>query len=184
MKKEIETQVLGIDEFAIIEKLTSLGAVPYPEELMRRWMFLLKPHSADKGEWIRVRQSNSAATLTYKKKSDKSVTGTNELEVDVSNFNKTVKILNKLPCFCQKYYQENKRKRFILGDVEVSIDKWPTIPPFAEIEGPSEGKVREMLRLLSLEAKDSGHLGIFEIYRSYDINAEKITELKFEQKEG
>ena len=53
------------------------------------------------------------------------------------------------------------------------------IPAILEIESGSEEKVREGLRLLDLEGKDEGHLGLLQIYKKYGIELHNYKELKF-----
>lgn len=60
--------------------------------------------------------------------------GTQEHEVVVSDFEKMNDILEKLG-YKHRNYQENKRIRYILDEVEIDIDTWPLIPTYAEIEG-------------------------------------------------
>jgi len=129
MKQEFETQVLDIDSDEIKEKLRSLGAKEHSEVLQKRWVF-------DIGEerWIRLRQVNDKNTITYKNKKGKGVAETEEIEIGVDDFEITAQLLSKLGCFTGQYYQENKRIKFELNDIEFTLDTWPLIPVFLEIE--------------------------------------------------
>lgn len=129
-----------------------------------------------------MRQSDGEITLTYKRRVGKGVTDTQEIEVKIDDFDKTAEILSKLRCFTAEYYQENKRIKFILKDLEFTIDTWPMIPVFLEIEGRNEEDVKKGLKLLGLEGKDSGHLGAYQIYKKYGIDLHSYKELKFEVK--
>lgn len=95
MGTEFETQVLEIDAKAIKKKLLGLGAKEFPETLQKRFVFDIKclgAKSADLGEWIRLRQTGEKTTLAYKNKSGTGISETEEIEVGVSDFEKTAGI--------------------------------------------------------------------------------------------
>jgi len=181
MNKEFETQVLDIDCEKIINKLRELGAEEYPEVLQKRWVYDILCLGAEKagvGEWVRLREVNGKTTLTYKNRKDTGIADTEEIEFEVENFEKAAQLLSKLK-WTGEYYQENKRHKFIFNNIEFTIDTWPMIPAILEIESGSEEKVREGLRLLDLEGKDEGHLGLLQIYKKYGIELHNYKELKF-----
>lgn len=180
MEKEFETRVLDINVSEISDKLRRLGAKEEPEVLQRRWVFDIDPCTVNStGEWIRLRQVGSKQpTLTYKNKSGKGMSDTIESEVEVSDFDKTAAILSKLK-FIGQYYQENKRVKFDYQEIEFTLDSWPMIPTFLEIEAKSKKKVAEGLKLLGLTGQDVGHLGNIPIYEKYGINIHSMKELKF-----
>lgn len=176
--KEFETKVLNINVEEIKDKLLKLGCVETKEFLAKRFVYEL---STDDIEWIRVRQINGKSTITYKHKirGNTAIGKTTEIEVEVSDFEKTAEIFSKIP-FKKHFYQENKSLIFILNDIEFSIDSWPHIPPYLEIESTSVEKVQEGLKLLGLEGKDVGDKDIKEIYAENGINIHSYAELKFD----
>lgn len=173
MAQEYETQVLDIDEREIEKKLRELGAKEEPEILQRRWVFGMQD-----GEWIRLREVGDKVAICYKNRQGQDISGTEEIETEVQDFEKTAEILGKID-FKEKYYQENKRRMFLLDDMEISIDTWPQIPTYLEIDAKSEEKVKEGLKVLGLEGKDVGHLGTKHIYDKYGIDLHSIKELTF-----
>ncbi len=182
---EFETEVLEVKVNEIVQKLRELGAKEIPEVLQQRWVFSLacsKDGDFGKGKdaWIRLRKVGERIELTYKNKIGKGKEDTEEIEVEVSDFNKTHDLLSKLSCFEGKYYQENKRHKFILEDIEFTLDTWPKIPTILEIEAKSKEEVKKGLELLSLSGKDVGHLGLVKIYFKYGIDLHSFKELKFE----
>lgn len=184
MATEFETQVLEIDPKAIAEKLRSLGAKEVPETLQKRFVFdleCLNSVNPGMGRWIRLRQIGDKTTLTYKNKSGTGISDTQEIEMEVSDFDKMQEILSKLDCFTGKYYQENKRTRFVLEDLEFNIDQWPLIPPFLEIEANSPEKVKYGLQLLGLQEKENAHWGLINIYSKYGIDLHSYKEIKFQE---
>lgn len=178
MEQEFETQVLDIDTKTIAKKLRDLGAKETPEVLQKRWVFDL-PKRGQEGHWIRIRQIGKKTTITYKIKSGIGVSDTKEIETEVSDFEKIVKIFQTLGVWSGNYYQENKRHKFELDDVEFTLDTWPMIPTFLEIEAKNEKKLHWGLKLLDLAGKDAGHIGTVNIYKKYNINLHSYKELKF-----
>ncbi len=178
MQREYETQVLEFDEDEVIKTLRKLGAKEEPEILQKRWVL----GNNENGNWIRLRESGGKTTLCHKKKLDKSISGTREIEVEVGDFDKMADLLMNLELFKEKYYQENKRKLFELDGIEFTIDSWPLIPKKLEIEGKSEAKVRDGLELIGLAGKDEGHIGMKEIYRRHGLDIHSFERLTFDTK--
>ncbi len=178
MDNEFETKVLKIDKEVIIEKLRQLGAKEEPEKLQKRYIFDMTSESV---EWIRLRTDGTTTTMTYKHKvrGNTEIGKTVEIEVEVADFEKTAQILSKIH-FKDIYYQENKRHIFHLGDIEYSIDSWPMLEPYLEVEGGSQEKVREGLQLVGLEGQDVGDADIVDIYKKEKgIHLHDYKELKF-----
>ncbi|EKE28903.1 MAG: hypothetical protein ACD_2C00266G0009 [uncultured bacterium (gcode 4)] len=175
MAIEYEVKVLDIDVPDIRHKLELLWANGESEKLMRRWVFVMNPEI---NEWIRLRDDWDKISVTYKKKSGQKIDETEEIEVIVEDFEKTAEILNKLD-FKEKYYQENSRKNYILGDIEFSIDSWPKIPPLLEVESDSEVKVLEWLKMLWLAWKHSWNLSTVKVYDMYGLDLHSFKSLKF-----
>lgn len=175
MAYEFETKLLDINKKEIEKKLEKIGAVEEPEVLMRRWVFDINPA---KQEWIRLRDDGRKTTIAYKCKKGSGIAGTEEIEIEVGDFEKASKILSKLE-FKGVWYQENKRKRYQYDGIEFTIDSWPKIPPFLEIEARSEEEVKRGLELLDLQNKDAGNLSVKDTYLRYGINLHLFKELKF-----
>ncbi len=174
---ELETKVLDINKEEIIQKLKELGAEEESEVLTRRWVFDIESENI---EFIRLRSDGKKHFLTYKYKTLGSVEvgRTEEIEVEVLDFDKTAEILRKLK-FKRVFYQETKRHAFHLNEAEITIDTWPKIPPYMEIEAQTEEKIQEILKLLDLEGKDAGDYDIFDIYQKNSLDLHSFEELKF-----
>ncbi|MFH1505394.1 MAG: CYTH domain-containing protein [archaeon] len=175
MAQEFETRVLDIDVKKIEDKLTKLGAKVEDEVLMKRWVFDI---DGPNQQWIRLRDNGKKVTIAYKNRTGSGISETEELEVEVSDFEESAKILSKLK-FKETFYQENKRKIFLLNDIEFAIDTWPKIPPYLEIESDSEEKVKEGLALLGLQGKDVGNISVKETYDRYGVKLHSFKELRF-----
>lgn len=175
--KEIEIRILEINEEQFIDKILSLGGLKVGEFFQKRYVYDFNPVVSNK--WIRLRTNGEKTTLAIKEIKDRNVIdGVDELEIVVEDFEKTNFILNKLG-YKARNYQENYRKVYLLKNTEISIDSWPLIPTYAEIEGKNNEDVMEVLELL----KDSGKettLDVDSIYKEiYGIDMKQIVELKF-----
>ena len=179
MNKEIEIRLLDVDKEDFIKQILSLGASKDNEFLQRRYTYDFNPVVDNK--WIRLRTNGKKTTLTIKEIIDKkSISGTNELEIEVSDFNKTNLVLEALG-YNHRNYQENYREIYYLDDVEISIDSWPLIPTYVEFESKSEEKIKSLLEKLSYKKENLTTLDVTSIYNDiYDIDILKIKELKFE----
>jgi adenylate cyclase class 2 len=182
MDIEYEVSILEVNVKELEEKLVELGAIKSGDFLQRRYIYDFNPVLPTK--WIRLRTNGIKSTLTIKDLQDKSIVGgMKELEIVVSDFDKTNDILKELG-YNHRAYQENKRTIYNLDDVEFDIDTWPMIPTYVEIEGPSEEKVLEIVEKLGYDKKDIVTLGVVGIYREkYNIDCESYKELKFESVE-
>ena len=177
MNIEIEERVLEINAESIINKLEKLNAIKKGEWYQRRYVYDFNPKREK--EWIRLRSNGEKTTLTYKNIEDNSINGTKELEIEVSNFEETNEMLNILG-YKPKAYQENKRIRYILNNVEIDIDSWPLIPTYLEIEGESVEEVKRVEQLLEIDLSKVTTLNCQDIYKEiYGIDIDKIDELKF-----
>ena len=148
MKTEYEAKFLSINSTQIHDKLTSLGArCIHPRVLMKRVLF---DHPTLKNAFIRIRDEGDRITMTGKHIIDeKKVDGMREIEFEVDDFNNAKAFINFLGMETRSY-QETYREQWRLGDVEFSIDEWPGINPFIEIEGPNEETVRGVCAQLEL----------------------------------
>jgi len=184
MGTEFETQILEINHEELAEKLRKLGAKETKEILQKRWVYdieCLSHINPSMGEWIRLREANGKSTITYKNKRGTGLSETEEIEFEISDFEKAAEVLGKLKGFEGKYYQENKRHKFVLNGIEYTIDSWPKIPTFLEIEAESEEKVHEGIKLLGLSEKTHAHYGLITIYSKYGIDLRSYKEIRFDK---
>ena len=131
---------------------------------MRRKVY---EHPTNKqNDWIRVRDEGSKITMSYKKLVDRTVHGMKEIAVDVSDFDNACKILEASQLKLGSY-QETRREKWTLDDAEVTIDTWPWIPTFVEIEAPSEEKLKETARKLGFDWSRALHGSVETAYQKY-----------------
>ena len=177
MHKEIEERILEINKDEIIKKLESIGARKVGEWYQKRYVYDFKPKREN--EWIRLRDTGEEITLTYKNVEKNTVDGTKELEIKVDNFEDTNSMLEILG-YRRKAYQENKRIRYILDDIEIDIDSWPLIPTYMEIEAKSIKDIKRVEKLLNVDETKITNLNCQDIYQSiYNIDIDNIEDLKF-----
>lgn len=177
MNTEYECTLLEVNKEELEKRLFELGAKKHWEHIQKRYTYDFIPKQENK--WIRLRTNGKTSTLTIKEVFDKEIIGgTKELEIEVSDFDKTNLILQQLG-YSFKNYQENRRTFYTLNNVEISIDKWPLIPEYVEIEGKSEEDVKKIIELLNLNYKIT-NLDVTSIYEDiYGIDVLNIKELKF-----
>ena len=172
MKNEFEAKFLNIDVLNIRAKLEGVGAtLIHSSRLMKRQTFHPKI-DADK-LWGRVRDEGDKITLTIKKIEDSSnIKGTFEAEVIVDSFTNAGKILEAVG-FSLTSYQENKRERWQYQSVEITIDEWPGLKPFLEIEAPSEDVVENFVKTLGYDMNQAVFGSVSNIYQMLNVISEK-----------
>ena len=179
MHTEIEERVLEIDKDKVIKKLEELGATKAGEWFQKRYTYDFSPKR--EGQWIRLRTNGEETTLTYKNVESNAIDGTKELEIVVSSFEETNEMLEVLG-YKHKNYQENKRIRYYLNDVEIDIDTWPMIPTYMEFEADSIEKIKEVEELLEVDKSKLTTLFCDDIATEiYGIDINSVKELKFEE---
>lgn len=176
MAIELEAKFTQIDTQKTREKLRESGAeLKHPEVLMRRKVFDYSDFRLEKaGGWVRVRDEGNCITMTYKQLTDRTLQGTTEITVKVDDFEEACGFLTAIG-LDQKAYQETKREKWELNGCEITIDTWPWIPTFAEIEGPTEEAVKEAGELLGFGWQKAMHGSVETAYQEiYDTTEEEI----------
>lgn len=185
MPTEIEAKWLRIDHAAMRATLQKVGArLVHPERLMRRKNFDFPRGTlqAHKG-WVRVRDEGDKITLSYKQLNDRSVHGTKEICVTVDNFEQSCDFLVAIGL--RHYsFQETKRESWKLGNAEIELDTWPWIPPFIEIEAPSEQELRAAAEQLGLPWDKALHgsveVAFQDVYQATDKEVTSQAEITFD----
>ena len=101
------------------------------------------------------------------------------MEIEVSSFEETDKILNELG-YVSHTYQENKRTRYVLDGVEIDIDTWPYIPTYVEIEGKNAEEVESTINKLNLDKTKQTTIDVQGVFKEfYNIDIAKMPIVKF-----
>ena len=176
METELEAKFLDINADSLRKKLKEIGAsLVHPEQLMKRKVFDFPDERLEKeGGWVRVRDEGNKITLSYKRLVDRTLHGTKEITVEVSDFEKTCNILIAAGLQVDAY-QETKRERWELDGSEITIDTWPWIPTFVEIEANSEEKLKEIVKKIDLDWLKAMHGSVETAYQKYfDVTEEEV----------
>lgn len=173
MKIEYEATFENIDKNDIRCRLKKIGAkLIYPEFLQKRDVFFLP--NKKRHTWLRVRKEKGKNTMSLKIIDGNKIEDQREICLKVGNYDNAVEFLKMIGCEW-KSYQETKREIWKLEDVEISIDEWPFLEPFAEIEGKSEDKVRNICQKLDLDYKNALFCAIGYLYkRKYGLALDQI----------
>ena len=100
--------------------------------------------------------------MTYKQIHTCTIDGTEEIEFGIGDFEAGIMFLEKCG-FVKEGPQQNKRVRYMLGEVEIDIDTWPNCKPWVEIEGKSEKQIKDACKKLGLDFKNGTTKGILDI---------------------
>ena len=176
MNSEFEVRKLDIDKEQFIEKIKSLGATFVNDYYQKRYIYDFNPKIDNK--WIRLRTDGFKTTLTIKEYQSAEVGGTKEIEIEVSDLEKTNEILNQLGYF-KRSFQENKRTRYMLNDVEIDIDTWPHLNTYVEFEGKSKEDVFALLNLLDISEDEVTTMDAQDIYLANGYTKEDMNDLRF-----
>ena len=103
-----------------------------------------------------------------------------ELEIEVSNFDETNEILNRLGFFARGT-QTNRRIRYILDDVEIDIDFWPLIPTYVEFEAESVQKIKDLCQKLEISFDSLTTMSVPEVYAHYGKSVRAFTHIYLEE---
>lgn len=164
MKNEIEATYLSIDKEATRKKLAMAGfKLITPEYMMRRKTFDFSRVAPGRNKWGRVRQEADKITMTVKEVCGSGINDTYEVETIVNDFDAAAAIFEacNIP---SKSFQENKREVWSSDGVEVSIDTWPGLDPFIEIEAESEEMVRDVSHKLGFDFENAVFGSIDMVY--------------------
>lgn len=168
MQIELEAKFLDVDIEKLRNCLKDNGAILIHKEcLMRRKNFDYPDARLYKiGGWIRVRDEGDKITLAYKQLVDRTIEGTKEISLVVEDFDKVSNLLLAIG-FDNKSYQETKRERWDFDGVEVTIDTWPWIPTFVELEGSNLEKLKEVAVKLNFNWDKAIHGSVENAYQAY-----------------
>jgi adenylate cyclase class 2 len=165
MKNEIEAKFLSIDKDSLRTKLKHAGfELEIPEYMMRRKTFDFPVVPGHK-KWGRVRQESDKVTMTVKDIRGSGINDTYEIELVVNDFDTAVAFFEtcNIPA---RAFQENLRELWMLDGVEATIDTWPGLNPFVEIEGANEKIVEKISIKLGFNFKEA-------VFGSIDLVYEK-----------
>lgn len=185
--EECEVKFLNINVDQITAKIKSLGGTKQFDRVFRRIVFDYPDLrlNNDKAAWVRLRDEGDKITLSYKQRLDIGDGTSNdrsmlEHEIEVSDFDQTAEIMRNIGLM-DKFYEENRRVQYKIGEVELDIDYWPQLNPYLEIEAPSWGLVDEMIGKLGLNPDDKKIYSTHQIYAQAGIKENDYKRITFEE---
>ena len=148
---EYEAKFININKDSIRDRLKKIGAkLVKPEFLQKRIAFDLPEGYKTNVSWARVRDEGDKITMSFKSVDGDKIHNQKEICLKVDNFKEAENFLTAIGCKA-KSYQENKREIWNFDGTEITIDGWPFLDPFIEIEGESEEKVKSVSEKLGFD---------------------------------
>jgi predicted adenylyl cyclase CyaB len=185
--EECEVKFLNIDVDQITEKIEALGGIKQFDRMFKRIVFDYPDLRLNdqKHAWVRLRDEGDQVTLSYKQRLDVGDGVSNdrsmlENEVVVSDFEQTAAIMRNIG-LADKFYEENRRIQYKLGDVELDIDYWPQLEPYLEIEASTWELVEETIEKLGLDPADKKIFSTHQIYAQAGINENEYKRITFDE---
>jgi len=177
MAIEYEATFLNIDKEDVRKRLKKAGAkIVKSEFLQKRIAFHLPKENEIKGGWIRIRDEGDKTTLSLKIIDGNKIEDQKEICLEIDNFEDALSFLEAIGCR-RKAYQESKRELWFLDNVEITIDEWPFLEPFVEVEGDSEEQVKSVSKKLGFNYNNALFCSVDTLYNmKYGISEEIIND--------
>lgn len=167
--REIELKILEINVKEIEKRLKALGAkrvlnrVPFKEVILDFKTLPIRKASC----MLRLRSEGRKNMLAFKYKThdDGKFKESEETEVEVSDFIKMERILNRLG-LKRDFVRSKVRTSYKLGKVRFEIDKYEKIPAYLELEGAKK-EIIQSLKLLAIPFSATTNMNAGQVFRHY-----------------
>ncbi len=178
MNIEYEATFIDVNKDEIRKRLKKAGAqLMRPEYLQKRIPFHLPKEKRSGDAWLRVRDEGDKITMSLKIVDGNKIENQKEICLNIDNFDEAVKLLEAIGCE-PKSYQETKRELWKLDDVEITIDEWPFLEPFVEVEGKSEKEVKSVSEKIGFNYSDALFCAVGKLYQmKYGIHPDQINDV-------
>ncbi|MFA4954072.1 MAG: class IV adenylate cyclase [Patescibacteria group bacterium] len=161
---EYEATFPAIDKDEMRARLKAAGATLVKAEfLQRRVVFNLPTGHEIAGGWLRVRDESDKITMSLKVVNGKKIEDQKEVCLTVDDFDAAASLLENLGC-ARKAFQESKREKWELDGVEVTLDEWPFLEPFVEVEADSEDKVKAAAQKIGFDYSNALFCSVDALY--------------------
>lgn len=165
MQTEIEAKFIDVDKDEIIKKIKDSGGVLVREEyIQKKYNFHLPGDKRSINSWLRVRDEGDKITLSLKMILGGEITDQKETTLTIDNFDQAVSLLEDIGCE-RKALQESKRELWRIDDADITIDTWPALNTFVEIEAPSEESVKKVSAQLGFDFSTAIFGGVGKLYK-------------------
>ena len=175
MQIEYEATFTNIKKNEVRKRLKDAGALMVrPEFLQKRVVFNFPKGHEVRGGWARVRDEGDKITMSIKIVDGENITDQKEICITIDDFKQGILLLKTISCE-EKAYQESKRELWVLDGVEITIDEWPFLEPFVEVEGKDEESVRTVSEKLGFGWNSAKFCSVDALYKEkYNIPERKI----------
>ena len=188
METEFEAKFYPVNKEEYRKKLKSVGAkLTVPERKMRRVIADTNANPNLNCDYIRVRDEGNLVRLSAKITANEGgqVGDQKEDDVVVADFDKTKKVLEDAGLKFNRY-QETLREEWEFDGATITIDTWPGLETYSEIETNSEEKVKEIAEKLGFDWDKKILTPAAEVFAkvyglSIDEVLEKISGITFEK---
>lgn len=186
MNTEYEAKFTKINKAKIRTQLKKVGAKLLRSEFFQKRVAFNLPNKSVKKGYLRVRDEGNKITMSLKFVNGKKIEDQKEVLLNIDSFENAVEFLKSIGCN-QKAFQETKRELWSLNNVDITIDEWPFLEPFIEIEGKSEKSVKEVCEKLGFDYNNAVFGAVDTLYNqkygtSKDIINNHTPEITFSSK--
>jgi adenylate cyclase, class 2 len=180
METEFEAKFYPVDKDKYRAKLLSAGAkLLIPERRMLRTVIDRNLHPQLKSSYIRVRDEGNLVRLSAKSMTTQSgqMSDQKETDVIVSDYQKCIEIIEMMGLTFDRT-QETLRETWELENAEITIDTWPGLDPYSEIETSSEAEVQRLAIKLGFDWSKKIITPAAELFvEKYHLPMEKVLEM-------
>ncbi len=175
MNIEYEATFTNINKDEVRQKLAEIGAVLVKKEyLQKRVVFELPAGHEINGGWLRVRDEGDKITMSLKIVDGNQIHNQQEAQLIINDFEAGRQFLLGIGCQ-ERAYQENTRELWKVGETEITIDEWPFLEPFVEVEGVSEEVVKDVAAQMGFDYAQAKFCSVDTLYHEkYNIDINRI----------
>jgi len=175
MEIEYEATFVNINKDDIRKKLAEAGANLVREEfLQKRVAFNLPKDNHINEGWLRVRDEGDKITMSLKVVDGDQIHNQKETQLIVDDFEEARKFLAGIGSE-EKAYQESKRELWDMDGVDITIDEWPFLEPFVEVEGKSEEQVKAISEKIGFNYTQAKFCSVDTLYNEkYNVSIDQI----------
>lgn len=175
MNIEYEATFINVNKDEVRARLKKAGAtLVKPDFLMKRVVFELPVGHEIPGGWLRVRDEGDKISMSLKVVDGDKIENQKEIYLKIDNFDEGIKFLETIGAK-QKAFQESRRELWTLDNVEITIDEWPYLEPYVEIEGKSEEEIKDVSKKLDFDYTQALFCSVDTLYnKKYGVPFEVI----------
>lgn len=179
MKPEYEAKFYPVNKDHIREKLQEIGAkLIQKERVMYRTIFAKDNNKKMQVDYVRVRDEGNCVRLSAKIHAEEgdTLSDQKELDITVSSYKECIEILKLAGLFVSRE-QETKREIWEFEGSEITIDTWPSLETYIEIESPTEEEIKIVADKLGVHWEGRRITSVVSIYAEvYNVSKEEAHE--------